>query len=91
MSIRSTSKPKKGVYKALHPKVANILAQLMEPSPVNLVRDAFQPISGYLYDKPLSGPTENYITAPLKIEKKNVTLHLSLNQMKSRRSSMANS
>ena len=90
MSVRSTSKPKRGVYKALHPKVANILAQLMDPSPVNLVRDAYQPISGNLCDKPQSEPIENYITPLSKIEKKNVTLHLGLNQMKNRRSSMAN-
>lgn len=36
------------VKKMMHPKVANILSKLREPSPVNIPRDETQPITGDL-------------------------------------------
>jgi hypothetical protein len=71
----------------IHPKVLKARMNLYPSSPIRLVRDDFQPISGSLSSKPPSFPDLKTKTIE-KNSKKEVHLDLSLNKMRSSRVSI---
>lgn len=77
--------------KALHPKVIKILMNLKNPSPARITRDAEQPISGSLLNRPKPVPMPEIFESCTKIIKQDITLNLSLSRMKSRRGSIKSS
>ena len=74
----------------IHPKVLNILHHLTEPSPVRLVKDLFQPISGSLAEKKIPIPIDSEICEPKVFAKQSVTLNLKMSSIRSKRLSITN-
>lgn len=85
MEVDSYQNERKIGFRPVHPKVINILMKLKAPSPVRLVSDILQPITGSLAE--LQKDTNEGLlgVSPVKTEKKAITLNLSLNRMKNRR------
>lgn len=88
MEVESYPNERKFLLKPIHPRVAKILMDLKSPSPCRVARDALQPITGSLSDRPLYSPALNLDILPKKTEKKEVTLNLSLSQIKNRRTNL---
>jgi hypothetical protein len=77
------------LFKPQHPRVMSVLMRIKPLSPVNLVRDIHQPISGCLNDRPkLVLNTSFDEISPSKIEKQEVQLNLTLNKIRSRRNTL---
>ncbi|OMJ94386.1 hypothetical protein SteCoe_2433 [Stentor coeruleus] len=88
MEVDSFQNERKIGFKAVHPKVINILMKMKVPSPTRLVSDILQPITGSLAELQRDAPKGILGFSPMKTEKKAVTLNLSLNRMKNRRGDM---
>ncbi|OMJ78055.1 hypothetical protein SteCoe_22210 [Stentor coeruleus] len=85
MEVESYPDEKKFLFRPIHPRVAKVLMDLKSPSPCRVVRDALQPITGSLSDRPSYPLILNADILPKKTEKKELTLNLSLSQIKNRR------
>jgi hypothetical protein len=72
-------------YKAIHPKVLNVLSMMNDPSPVRVVRDLHQPSSGYLKDLPRASFGNFASKKEEKTEKTAVSLDLNMSRLKIRR------
>ncbi|OMJ66622.1 hypothetical protein SteCoe_36474 [Stentor coeruleus] len=90
MEFTSCKDESRYTFKAMHPKVYNILMRIQAPSPVRLARDPLQPISGSLFDLPKCIPKIQDEVMPAKIERQVVSLNLSMNRMKTRRANLVN-
>lgn len=73
----------------LHPKVLEVLERLRPLSPTHVVKDLLQPITGYLKPKILD-PSIIQEISPIKTEKQEVHLNLSMNGMRNRRRTIVN-
>lgn len=78
----------KMLNKPQHPRVMSVLMRFKPLSPVNLVRDTHQPVSGDLNQLPkvLFSTFDNI--SPVKEQKQDVQLNLSLNKIRSRRNTL---
>ena len=74
--------------KIIHPKVLRILHHLSEPSPVRLVKDLLQPITGSLAEKRVPLPMSSMGHEMKICKKQNVTLNLSLSSIRGKRLSI---
>lgn len=88
MEVDSYQSEKKFVYKAVHPKVMKVLMKMKAPTPIRLVSDALQPITGSLSELSKAPQRKVLNISPLKIEKQAVTLNLSMNGIRMRRTSL---
>lgn len=80
--------PTSRIIKPVHPKVTKIRMYLHPSSPIRLVRDHYQPKSGYLSQKPIL-PTQMQVKLNTDLlYKKEINLDLSLNKMRNSRTTI---
>ena len=78
----------KMLNKPQHPRVLSVLMRYKALSPVNLARDKHQPATGYLNDLPKVLFNTFDSISPVKEQKQEVQLNLSLNKIRSRRNTL---
>ena len=74
----------------IHPKVLKILHQITEPSPVRVVKDLLQPISGCLANKQIPTLIPSNSSGPIEKIKQQITLNLNMNRTRVKRLSITN-